>query len=326
MPRGRAQRHGEPRGGVLTGNVLVESHVSGSPCGTSNRLTVERLLGDGNAEPLAETTVSGQDGPFEIEVDISEGARLRVTAEAYFDTGIAHCLTATSVFVAGDRDGDGVLNSVDACDDVDGPPAAGPRSGCPELVRVVTSSSYAAGVVTGVVRFTDALVPRTACAGEAQSRVEVWRQLSDDEFDVVLVKGGHYTPEDGRFAIELDEELPVGAVYRIYVRDGVDPLAGYCGSVFSEAFTVDVDSDGDGVDDSVDACDDVDGPAASGPRFGVSGAGPGGHVVVVRRRGGLGRGAASPTRWCRGRRVRGRPRRGSRCGGSSAMTSSTWSS
>ena len=66
----------------------------------------------------------------------------------------------------------------------------------------------------------------------------MWRQLSDDEFDVELVKGGHYTPEDGRFAIELDEELPVGAVYRIHVRDGVDPMAGYCGSVFSQAYTV----------------------------------------------------------------------------------------
>ena len=157
---------------------------------------------------------------------------------------------------ADDTDGDGVRDALDACDDVDGVPG-GLAMGCPDLLRRVTAS-YAAGVVSGTVRFTGVQVPSTACAGEPR-RVELWVRPPGTGSEPVLLKHGTYEPVDGTYSIGGD--LPVGATYRVHVRGGLDPEAGYCVGVDSGNRTVgEADTDGDEVADDVDECDAVSGP------------------------------------------------------------------
>ncbi len=128
--------------------------------------------------------------------------------------------------------------------------------GCPRLGRTVTAS-YVAGVVSGVVQFTDRSVSTTTCAQTDHTKVQVLGGGLE-----LLAEAGNYSPLTGRYAIAVD--LPLGATYRVHVPEALDRFAGICGFADSGTRTVvDNDADGDGVSNDLDACVGVAGDGTS---------------------------------------------------------------
>ncbi len=248
--------------GAIAGVVSVQRPpgVPAAACALSTLVLVYRITADGR-EVVAATHTSWDDGSYAVQVGAqADGAQFQVKAFGYPHSLMANCVEGQSevVEVRVDSDGDGVRDGVDGCDHLDGP--GGLTQGCPALHREVTAW-HVDGVVSGQVSFVDDDVPASACAQQAHTRMAVY-EVAEDDGDLDLLGVGNYSPADGRYSVDLDRDLPVGAGYRVYVLDAIDTDVGWCGLADSGRRTVvaSADYDGDGVADSLDSCPAVKGP------------------------------------------------------------------
>ena len=250
--------------GVVSGDVTVQRPAGVPLAACAGAVTVQvRNAGTGALLGSKDT----DDGSYSVALgtQAEDGLSLKALLNETNHLGQALCLEGVSqvVNVVRDSDGDGLRDNDDDCPDVAPPIAADSVRGCPIVHRQVTAS-YAAGVVSGKVSFTDP--PTTACAavGAARTRVEVWAQLFDND-PGTLLKSGYFSPADGTYSVDVT--VPAGRRYYTLIPGWVDGHAWYCGDASSGVKRApadpDGDSDDDGVLDAVDACDAVDGPGTS---------------------------------------------------------------
>ena len=127
------------------------------------------------------------------------------------------------------------------------------RDGCPDVDRVLTEVEYADGVLSGVVQVEDSSV--TGCSGADEVEVR-----SGD----TVVASGEVAARTGVFGVSV--RLVDNPYYALVLEERLDPAAGWCGAAGAPLAFV-VDTDGDEVRDSEDACDELDGKRDKDPVF-----------------------------------------------------------
>ena len=202
---------------VVTGTM---SASDGACLGTTT-VVVSAIGATGSRSTVGQAQTAG-DGTFTAPLTQSLADRTQLEVQVprlYLDQKVL-CLEDTySVEVVRDADGDGVRDLDDDCPTVN-PDGVDNARGCPRLGRTVTAS-YVAGVVSGVVQFTDRSVSTTTCAQTDHTKVQVLGGGLE-----LLAEAGNYSPLTGRYAIAVD--LPLGATYRVHVPEALDRFAGIC--------------------------------------------------------------------------------------------------
>ena len=211
---------------------------------------------DNEVALLAKGNHSTQDGGYAIEVHLAVGTRYMVYAPEGVNPDVDICWAAFSAprsvapAADGDTDDDGVLDLDDACDEAGG--SVRP-DGCPDVDRVLTEVEYADGVLSGVVQVEDSSV--TGCSGADEVEVR-----SGD----TVVASGAVAARTGVFGVSV--RLVDNPYYALVLEERLDPAAGWCGAAGAPLAFV-VDTDGDEVRDSEDACDELDGKRDKDPVF-----------------------------------------------------------
>ena len=251
--------------GAVSGQVVV-TNAGAAPAGACTPAVVEVYrLGTGAGQTWVGSQTAAADGAYRLVLDeaFAPGTSYFTRAVGSYDDGVAVCAGADSPVdtvpgqtipgppagppggpaagppggpvAAPDRDGDGLLDALDGCPTVAGPPSASP-AGCPTYARKI-KASYRKRVVKGRVTSTQTVPGTTIRPCGPAPKLTVWLTRPGHKGKTKVGAGATAGPRNA-FRIKLAKTPPAGAKLRVKAKANLATGLASCGSAQSPVVKV----------------------------------------------------------------------------------------